>query len=61
MRHAAGAGARVLIGGITASNHPSITFHERIGFAEWGRIPEAGWKFGRYHDLVLMGRLLTAG
>lgn len=59
--HAEAVGARLLIGAITASNLPSLAFHQRLGFSEWGRIPEAGWKFGRYHDLVLMGRLLPAG
>lgn len=54
--HARAAGARVLIGAITAGNRASVQFHARLGFAEWGRIPAAGWKFGRFHDLVLMGK-----
>ena len=54
MAHAAG--ARVLIGAITAGNRASVQFHAQLGFAEWGRIPAAGWKFGRFHDLVLMGK-----
>ena len=33
---------------------------DRTGtLAEWGRIPCAGWKFGVFHDLVLMGKDLT--
>lgn len=57
--HARAGGGRIMIGAITASNEASLRFHARCGFAEWGRIPAAGWKFGRYHDLVLMGRDLT--
>ena len=58
--HATAAGARLMIGAITAENRPSLDFHARLGFAEWGRIPAAGWKFGRFHDLVLMGKDLGA-
>ncbi|WP_245999323.1 GNAT family N-acetyltransferase [Paracoccus methylarcula] len=57
--HARNAGHRLMIGGITASNEISIRFHTRMGYAEWGRIPAAGWKFGRFHDLVLMGKDLA--
>lgn len=58
--HARARGARVMIGGITGSNDGSIAFHRAMGYAEWGRIPAAGWKFGAFHDLVLMGRDLSA-
>jgi phosphinothricin acetyltransferase len=47
-----------LIGGISGENTPAIAFHRHLGFAEAGRIPRAGWKFGRWLDLVLMQRLL---
>ncbi|WEF22965.1 GNAT family N-acetyltransferase [Paracoccus sp. S3-43] len=57
--HARAAGHRLLIGGITASNEGSLRFHARAGYAEWGRIPCAGWKFGSFHDLVLMGKDLA--
>lgn len=50
---------RLMIGGITASNTGSLRFHARAGYAEWGRIPCAGWKFGAFHDLVLMGKDLA--
>lgn len=58
--HATDAGHRLMIGGITGSNEVSIRFHRRMGYSEWGRIPAAGWKFGRFHDLVLMGKDLNA-
>lgn len=52
--HAARAGHHALIGAVTACNAGSLAFHRRLGFAEVGRIPGAGWKFGRFHDLVLV-------
>lgn len=58
--HARARGHRLMIGGITGSNGASIAFHSAMGYAEWGRIPAAGWKFGRFHDLVLMGKDLQA-
>ena len=51
-------GVHSLIGAITASNAASIAFHARLGFAEVGRIPDAGWKFDRFHDLVLMQKIV---
>ncbi|MDF2235832.1 GNAT family N-acetyltransferase [Albimonas sp. CAU 1670] len=47
-----------LIGAITATNAVSIAFHARLGFVEVGRIPQAGWKFDLWHDLVLMQKIL---
>nr|WP_131573315.1 GNAT family N-acetyltransferase [Paracoccus nototheniae] len=57
--HARARGHRIMIGGITASNTGSIAFHAAMGYAPWGQIPAAGWKFGQFHDLVLMGRDLS--
>lgn len=51
-------GHRSLIGAVSASNHESIRFHERLGYAEVGRVRDAGWKFGQFHDLVLLQKLL---
>ena len=58
--HARSAGHRLMIGGITASNEVSIRFHHRMGYQEWGRIAAAGWKFGQFHDLVFLGKDLSA-
>lgn len=58
-KHAKSRGARLMIGGITGSNTESLRFHQRHGYQEWGRIPAAGYKFGTWHDLVLMGRDLA--
>jgi L-amino acid N-acyltransferase len=56
--HAAGRGMHMLIGAVTATNTGSLEFHRRLGFAEVGRIREAGWKFDRYHDLVFVQKML---
>lgn len=52
------AGMHVLVGAISSDNDESIKLHERFGFAEVGRMPQVGAKFGRWLDLVLMQRLL---
>lgn len=52
------AGKHAMIGAIDAENTGSIRFHERLGFVEVGRLPQVGFKFGRWLDLVLMQRVL---
>lgn len=47
-----------MIGGIDASNAPSIALHVKFGFEEVGRMPGVGEKFGRPLDLVLMQKVL---
>ncbi len=51
-------GMHVIVAGIAGDNEVSIKLHARHGFAEVGRMPEVGRKFGRWLDLVLMQRLL---
>jgi len=48
-----------MIAAITADNLKSIGFHARLGYAQVGLLPQVGYKFGRYHDLVLMQKILT--
>lgn len=55
---AADAGLHAMIGGVSADQPASIALHEKLGFHEAGRIRQAGAKFGRWLDLVLMQRLL---
>ncbi|WP_370634879.1 N-acetyltransferase family protein [Roseivivax sp. GX 12232] len=52
------AGHHSLIGGISAENTGALAFHARLGFAEVGRIREAGRKFDRWIDLVLVQKML---
>ena len=56
--HARQGGAHLLVAGVSGENAVGIAFHDRIGFATVGRIPEAGRKFGRWLDLVLMTKFL---
>lgn len=47
-----------MIGGIEASNAGSLALHAALGFKEVGRLPEVGWKFDRWLDLVFVQRIL---
>lgn len=51
-------GIHVMIGGIDAENADSIAFHKKFGFVENGIIKEAGFKFGRWLDLLFMQLIL---
>jgi len=42
----------VMVAGIDAANSASIALHEQLGFARCGVIHHAGFKFGRWLDLV---------
>jgi len=56
--HAAAAGAHVMIAAIHDGNAGAQAFHARLGYAETGRMPELGRKFGRWLTLVLMQKTL---
>jgi phosphinothricin acetyltransferase len=51
-------GKHVMIGGIAGENEASIRLHRKLGFVESARMPEVGFKFGRWLDLVFMQRKL---
>ncbi len=53
-------GKHAMVGGIDATNEASLRLHRRFGFVETGRLPQVGFKFGRYLDLVFMQLLLDA-
>ncbi len=55
---AAAQGKHTMWGAVSAENAAGIAFHAACGFQEYGRLPEVGYKFGRWLDLVLMGRRL---
>lgn len=47
-----------MLGGIDASNVASIRLHERMGFQLVGKLPQVGFKFGRWLDLAFYQLLL---
>ena len=51
-------GKHVMVAGIASDNDASLRLHERHGFFETGRMPEVGFKFERWLDLVLMQKRL---
>ncbi|WP_290749082.1 GNAT family N-acetyltransferase [Amaricoccus sp.] len=51
-------GVHSLVAAVSGENPAAVAFHEREGFRIVGRIPEAGRKFERWFDLVLLQRLL---
>lgn len=57
--HAAGAGIHLMVAGISGENGAAQRFHARLGYVRCGLVREAGFKFGRHLDLVLMQKILT--
>jgi L-amino acid N-acyltransferase YncA len=51
-------GKHVMLGVIDGDNAKSIAFHQRLGFEQVAFLPEVGFKFGRWLDLVIMERKL---
>ena len=60
VERARAAGLHTLVAAIDGSNEGSIRFHERLGFVETARMPQIGFKFGRWLDLVLLQRVVDA-
>ena len=55
-------GARQMLAVIGDSeNHGSIGIHRSLGFKPSGVLENAGWKFGRWLDVVMMQRQLGQG
>jgi L-amino acid N-acyltransferase YncA len=55
---ARGIGKHAMVGGIDATNAGSIALHEAFGFEKVGLLPQVGFKFGRYLDLLFMQKIL---
>jgi L-amino acid N-acyltransferase len=51
-------GVHSLIACITGENSVGQKFHRDLGFETVGVIPQAGWKFARWIDLVIMQKML---
>ena len=58
VEHAAGRGFHVMIAMIDGENAASVKLHEDAGFQHCGLLPEAGFKFGRWLDVIVMRRML---
>lgn len=54
LQHARDKGLHRMVAGIEADNAASIALHQAHGFEVSGILPEVGYKFGRYLDLVFM-------
>lgn len=57
--HARSAGVHVMVAGVSSDNAAGQEFHARLGYVECGRVLQAGHKWGRWLDLVLMQKILT--
>lgn len=57
--HARAQAYRVMVAAITGSNDGSIRFHAGLGYTHVGTMPQVGWKFGQFHDLYLMQKILS--
>jgi phosphinothricin acetyltransferase len=51
-------GKHAMVAAIEAENHASIELHRTLGFADAGRLPEVGRKFGRWLDLAFLVLIL---
>ena len=44
---------------VTMPNDRSVGLHKKFGFEELGRFPRSGYKHGKWHDVIWMGRPLA--
>lgn len=58
IEHARARGKHMMVGGMDADNTASIALHASEGFVETARMPEVGYKFGRWLTLVFMQKTL---
>ncbi len=51
-------GIHSMIAGISHENPRAIAFHQKLGYSVVATVPEAGYKFDRWMDLILMQKLI---
>ncbi|MBR5242761.1 MAG: N-acetyltransferase [Thermoguttaceae bacterium] len=51
-------GVRTLYAVVVADNKASVEFHRRAGYRDFATFKDAGWKFGRWLDVVWLERTL---
>ena len=58
VRLAGQVGHHTILGGIDASQEPSIALHEKFGFVKVSHLKEVGFKQGRWLDVIWMQKML---
>lgn len=56
--HARAMGAHSMIAGVSAQNPEGLAFHTALGYANIATVPQSGFKWGQWLDLVLMQKFL---